>query len=489
MRALWLLIAAGAALRLAFAASIGLGIDESYVVAAGRSIRLGYFDHPPAVWWLSWLAAHLAGTEAPIVVRLPFILLFALSTWLMYRLGAELFSPRAGLFAAVAFNLSPLFGVVFGTFVLPDGPLDATLLAAALFLAFALESDRDKSLAWWLASGLAAGLALFSKYNAILVLTGAFLYLATSPRHRHWLSRVEPWLALLIAFLVFLPTLIWNASHGWTSFAFQGDRAVGLAFHPLAPFIVFAGEALFLLPWIWLPLILSAWGALRRGPDEWRGWLLLCLAAPAVLIFSIIALWAHGRVLFHWAAPGYLMLFPLLGAAIERRLAAGARAIRPWFIGTACFVIVATALVSSEVRLDRPISLATRFPPGRDPTLQLRDWHELRTELAARHLLDRPDLIIATVRWPDAAKIAYALGPHPPVVVLGAEPHEFGLQHPLARYRGRDALVLAPDVGPHRMAASFGSLFSSIDTLAPLTLLENGRPLLIIPLYLGHALR
>ncbi|MGH7121072.1 MAG: glycosyltransferase family 39 protein [Acetobacteraceae bacterium] len=468
---------------------MGLGVDESYVVAAGRTLHLGYFDHPPAVWWLSWLAAHLAGSEAPIVVRLPFILLFALSTWLMYRLGAALFTPRAGLFAAITFNLSPLFGVAFGTFVLPDGPLDAALLAAALCLARALESRPERGLGWWLAAGLAAGLALFSKYNAILVLAGAFLYLATSPRHRSWLARSAPWLALLIAFLVFLPTLIWNARHGWTSFAFQGDRALGLAFHPLAPFIVFAGEALYLLPWIWLPLVLSAWTALRRGPLAWQGWLLLCLAAPAVLIFSIIALWAHGRILFHWAAPGYLMLFPLLGAAIEARLTSHRRSTRAWLVGTACFVIVATALVAAEVRTDRPISLAARFPLGHDPALQLRDWRELKTELAARHLLDRPDLVIATVRWPDAAKIGYALGPGHPVVVLGGKPHEFGLQHPLAQYHGRHVLILAPNVGPRRIERSFGSLFTRITTLPPLTLLEGTRPLLAIPLYLGHGLR
>ena len=72
---------------LAFGAALGLGVDESYMVASGRVLSLGYYDHPPAAWWLSWGAAHLFGSEAPIVVRLPFIALFALSTWLMYRLG------------------------------------------------------------------------------------------------------------------------------------------------------------------------------------------------------------------------------------------------------------------------------------------------------------------------------------------------------------------------------------------------------------------
>src|SRR5580693_1862993 len=95
-RQLILLIVITTALRLAFGAAIGLGVDESYMVSAGRVLSLGYFDHPPASWWLSWASTHLFGSEAPIVARLPFILLFALTTWLMTRLGEELGGPRAG---------------------------------------------------------------------------------------------------------------------------------------------------------------------------------------------------------------------------------------------------------------------------------------------------------------------------------------------------------------------------------------------------------
>ena len=65
----WLILAA-TLVRICFGTALGLGVDESYMVAAGRVPGLGYFDHPPASWWLSWGAAQLAGTEAPIVVRL-----------------------------------------------------------------------------------------------------------------------------------------------------------------------------------------------------------------------------------------------------------------------------------------------------------------------------------------------------------------------------------------------------------------------------------
>src|ERR1700761_2662782 len=125
------LVGATTLIRLAFAATTGLGVDESYMVTAGRVLSLGYFDHPPASWWLCWGAAHLFSTEAPVVVRLPFILLFAVSQCLVWRIGDLISGRNAGLWAAAALNVSPVFGVTTGTWVLPDGPLDPALLGAA----------------------------------------------------------------------------------------------------------------------------------------------------------------------------------------------------------------------------------------------------------------------------------------------------------------------------------------------------------------------
>src|SRR3984893_12189374 len=95
--------------RVLFASILGLDIDESYMVAAGRKLQLSYFDHPPIAWWMAWAAAHLTGSESPVVVRLPFIALFAVTTFLMYRLTSALFNPESGLWAAVVLNMAPVF--------------------------------------------------------------------------------------------------------------------------------------------------------------------------------------------------------------------------------------------------------------------------------------------------------------------------------------------------------------------------------------------
>src|ERR1700743_634658 len=69
LNAVLVLIGVTALLRLVFASVMGLGIDETYMVAAGRHLQLSYFDHPPLSWWLARGAAQLVGSDAAIVVR------------------------------------------------------------------------------------------------------------------------------------------------------------------------------------------------------------------------------------------------------------------------------------------------------------------------------------------------------------------------------------------------------------------------------------
>ncbi len=467
-------------MRLGFAASTGLGIDESYMVGAGRQLQLSYFDHPPLSWWLAWGAARLLHNEAPWVVRLPFIALFALTTWMMYRLTARLFSPRAGLWAAAALSLSPVLGVTTASWVLPDGPLVAALLGAALCFTHALEAPRGWR--WWLATGLCLGLALLSKYSAVLTAGGALLYLATEPQGRRWLARPQPYVAALLAALMFSPVLIWNARHGWVSIAFQGGRAAAARLHPLAPITTLAGEALFLLPWIWLGLIWVGIGALRRGPRDRAGWLLACLACLPILLFALVSLWSRQRVLFHWADPGYLMLYPLLGAALA---GVSGRWPRRVLFGSTVLILLGLAAVVSDLRLDWLAAL-----PGvrGDPALEALDWTSVRDDLARRGLL-RADLPVAALRWSIAGKLAYAFGTAAPVFCLGDDPREFAYQAPAERFAGQDILIVAPQTTLAQLRQHYGASFAALEALPPASLRHAGHAVLTVPLFLGHALR
>ncbi len=478
------LIAATFLARLLFASALGLGIDESYMVAAGRKLQLSYFDHPPIAWWIAWGAARLAGSESAIVVRLPFIALFALTTLLMYRVTAALYGARAGLSAAILLNAIPVFGISAGTWVLPDGPLLAALLGATLCLIAALPADGRAASGWWLATGVCAGLALCSKYSALLTILGVVAFLVTEPTSRRWLARPHPWVAGLVALLIFLPVLIWNADHGWISFLFQGGRTSG-RLHLLGPVSTLAGEAIFLLPWVWLPLVWCGVFALRRGPGDKHGWLLFCLAAPPIILFTVVSLWAG--VLFHWAAPGYLMLLPLLGEAVARRWH-DSRIVRIWLAATAAFVVLGTTLVAGDVRFNWLPQVAWDFPLGKALHRDAVDWTSLGTELAERGLLDRPGLVVAALKWTDAGKVDYALGGRAPVVCLGSDARQYGLIAHREAYAGADVLIVAPRTSLAMLVARFGFLFDRIDPIAPAILLHAGRPAAELPLFIGHRL-
>ena len=168
------------------------------MVAASNRFAASYFDHPLASWWLELSSRFLFGSMAPIVVRLPFILLSALSSLLLFTLTDRLYGAKAGFWAVAAYSISPVFSLAFGSWVLPDGPLDFSLLAAAYALSRALGIARQETApqpAWWMAAGFFAGLALLAKYNAALTLMGAVLLLLTEPVSRRQLRSFWPWAA------------------------------------------------------------------------------------------------------------------------------------------------------------------------------------------------------------------------------------------------------------------------------------------------------
>ena len=478
------LILATFAARLAFAASLGLGIDESYMVAAGRKLQLSYFDHPPIAWWIAWGIAHLTGSESAFVVRLPFIALFALTTFLMYRVTTTLFDPEAGLWAAVVLNLAPVLGITAGTWVLPDGPLFAALLGAVACLISALRSQGRAAWGWWAAAGVCAGLALCSKYSAVLTLAGAVLFLVTEPHSRRWLRRPHPYAAGIAALVIFLPVFIWNAEHSWVSLLFQGGRAAG-RFRPFGPILALAGQAAFLLPWIWAPLLWCGLVAAYRGPSDRARWLLLCLAAPPIVALTVAALW--GNPLFHWSAPGYLMLVPLLGEAIGGRRESS-RLVRIWLAGTAAFVVLGLGFVASEVRFDWLSGLAKDLRFSRDPNLDVVDWTSLRAEIEDRGLLGRPGLVVAALKWHEAGKIDYALGGRIPVICLCSDPRQYGIIANPDDYAGADALIVAPRRSFAEIESQLGTRFDAIATTAPLTVNHAGRPAMELPLFIGRRL-
>ena len=300
--------------RLVFALSLGLGVDESYTLAISRSLSLSYFDHPPLHQWIAHFAAVAFGEN--VAARLPFIALFAVTGWIYYRLTLDLFGPRSALIAIFALNVAPFFFASAGSWIVPDGPLLLALTAAAWALArlfFATPSDRASVWRLWLAAGLSLGLAGLSKYSVVLNAAGIAGFVILARDQRRWLKDPAPYAAAALAVAMITPVILWNARHGWASFAFQGARGVPGGMFRLTQVLAMAlGEIAYLSPWIFAPLMAALISACRRREDERRLYL-LSLSLPPILLFTIIPLWG-ARGFPHWTMPGWFFVFALLGA-------------------------------------------------------------------------------------------------------------------------------------------------------------------------------
>lgn len=484
-RAVLSVILLAGAVRLVLAGAVGLGVDESYTVVIARRFNLSYFDHPPLVFWLVGNVARLVG-EHPIALRLPFILLFGGTTWLAYRLGARLFGDWEGAYGAVALNLSAVFTVSTASWILPDGPLMFFLLASAYCLVRALfDAGPGARTGWWCAAGVAMGLAGLSKYQAIFLPLGTLAFLCRAPPQRRWLGRAGPYVALAIATCLCLPVLIWNAQHRWISFRFQLGRGVPSAgVHPAAVLFSLAGQAVYLLPWMWLPLVWLLVTGLAKGPRDPKRWLLCCLAVGPIASLTLVALGGKPG-LPHWTAPGYLFLFPLLGVATRPRMADRDVGVRVWGVGSAAAVVVLVFVFTSHTAT----GWLGRVVPGLlrrgDPTMEMLDWRELGPMLATRGLLD-PDRFVLAANWIDGGKLGYALGPKVTVACLSSNAHHFRYLYDPTVLLGRDAVLIVRAQNAATVAREYARFFLAIDSVATVPIHRAERTDLELTLYLAR---
>jgi hypothetical protein len=485
------IIGAFLACRLGIAAALGFAVDESYAVASARDLSLSYFDHPPLHYWIAHVFMPLLGDGHAL--RLPFIFLFAGSTWLLYRLTCRLFSAWAGVWAALAFNVSFFFTVSAGGWIVPDGPLIFCLLAAALTLANGFFPAAAAPSPWrtWIPAGIWLGLAGLSKYHAVLFALSLLLYLLSVPERRRVLLHPAPWAGAFIALAMFTPVLIWNAKHDWVSFIFQSGRGFVYLSQDAAQSVLHvgnvlanaAGQAVWISPWIVVPLVLATWQALRAGRRHEQSWYCLCLGLPTILFFTIIPLWGR-QGLPHWPMSGWLMLYPLLGDYLER--AASRQWPRRWAISSAVlFAALALIIVGHAATGFGKLVVPEAFRRG-DPTLEAFEWTPLRRELAARNYLERNDLFVVAPNWIDAGRIDQALGGALPVVAF-ADARNFASRDDQRSFVGWDALIIGVKIEPY-VEKRLRPFFDSIEELPSFSFGRAGMQEIKLRIFLARKL-
>lgn len=288
------------------AAVTPLSFDEAYYWTWSRHLAAGYYDHPPAVAYIIRAGTVLFG-DTSLGVRFVSWLLSIAASWAVWRASAILLqSETSAALATLFFNIMPMVGVE-GLVATPDAPE----MAASAFLLYALAKiATTENGVWWIGAGIAAGFALLSKYTGFFLGLGILVWLAAVPKERRWFLSFWPYLGGAIALLMFVPVVLWNAQHGWVSFALQFGRVEsgGLTFRFLGEFL--AGQIGLATPFIAILAfagIAMAWRVRGEGQEAFA--LAAAMILPAMLYFVWHSL--HDRVQGNWPS----FLYPFLAMA------------------------------------------------------------------------------------------------------------------------------------------------------------------------------
>ena len=392
-KAFLILLTVTTVFRLFYIQWVELAPDEAYYFTWSRNLQWGYYDHPPMVAFLIRIFMAVGG-QGEFGVRLGWVLIGALLTILLYRMGTKMFgSERAGFYSALLMNLS-LLGSTGAVIVTPDGPQGLFWALAIFFVYKAADSGRRY---WWYLTGLFFGLGLFSKYTMVLLAPCILGFLFSSKEGREWLRRKEPYLALLLGLLVFSPVIFWNAQHDWVSFRFQISH--GLEIKKAAGLKYFgeywAGQAGLVSPLMFLAVIWAMAKSGIRGFRQQKQNLLLLLwtSAPILLFFAVTSL--RSKVEANWPALAYFSAVMALAGMVSEERPKWGKAQKGF-----AWAAVLTALLVTFLAHLQPIYPVVPIKAKKDPTSQLYGWRLLgeRIKEVARSMEPGKQIFLLTPR-------------------------------------------------------------------------------------------
>lgn len=468
-------VSAAAVVRLAFAAVIPVFPDEAYYWEWSRRLAPGYFDHPPMVALLIRLGTTFVGTN-PLGIRIGGILAGWIASLATISIARRLAGDSAAMRAAVVMSVLPLAaaGLVLAT---PDAPLLAAEALTLSLVVLAVDSPGP-SVHWsaWPLAGLALGLAFVSKYTSILIPLGVVIAIASRRSLRAWLARPGPYVACVIAALVFMPVLAWNARHDWVSFAFQLRH--GLA-APKGSLLVAAwkhegdllgGQAGLASPIVFVLMAIAAGRALRRSASDAERVLgVVAVVSFAFFVYSAV----RQRVEPNWPAPAYVPAIVLLAVAVPA-----------WRAGVAWYRAgAAMAAAMSCVIYAQAVAPVLPLAPSRDPIARAFGWSDLAraadSTASAVSTGSGAKVWLGADRYQEAAELALLSPDHPTTFAtnLSGRPNQYDLwkRFPDAAHPGDDfVFVVDESPEPHAAVARLAPYFASVEKGA-LVALRRGR--------------
>ncbi len=470
--------------RLTCIGNIPLTPDEAYYWTWSRDLAPCYYDQPGMTAWVNRLFGLPWDEPSPFSVRLPAVLLGFFGSIIMYLAYRVLYQDEleASVFI-IAVSFLPL-AFMGGFIFIHDTVLSFFLILSYIFMFRIVRLGKRRD---WYFLALAVAGALYSKFSAVMPGACFALFILLSPNHRKWLKRPEPYIAFLIAAVLFLPAILWNHEHDWISLHAvkrlqkSGGYNFAEAFSSALRYIgtQLAGYS----PLVWLSTIATMVEAARRWWRDRRETelLLLCLSLPIILYFFAQSF--RTSVFGNWSAVGYIPALMLLShytaQAVRGKWKAGIWFQKGYMIAGVALAAFMSIALTAHVRYGVFRPVFERIEERQN--LQRRiDWR-LDNEFFAWDKLvilvetARPGTdFILTRRYQVASILEFYMPDHPRVLFMGGgrRGSQFELWSDFTGLEGMDALFVDISPMPAVLRAKCGRLVGIFD---PFRLEEGGR--------------
>jgi 4-amino-4-deoxy-L-arabinose transferase-like glycosyltransferase len=267
--------------------SIGLHSDFCELYAWSRHLSAGYSKHPPLGAFIvrAWFMVFPASDWA---FRLLSVVYSALGLFAVYLIARHALAPGRRLPAVLLLLLTPFYQFLTDRF----GANQTLLLAWPLATFCFLRAFETRAIAWSIAAGAAAALAMLGKYYSAYLIASFVLAAIVHPARLAYLKSSSPWISTATGLLVLAPHIHWLFASNFES--------VGYAFavHSTSRSIA---------PWDALVYVVSACGYVGVLVAAW--W--LAVRPSRLLLREILWPTDPGRRMLVVLLAGQILLPPL----------------------------------------------------------------------------------------------------------------------------------------------------------------------------------
>jgi 4-amino-4-deoxy-L-arabinose transferase-like glycosyltransferase len=329
-----------------FNSKYGYFRDELYYAACGEHLAWGYVDHAPLVALASRISRGLFG-DSLFALRLLPGLSAAPKVWLAGWMARELGGARfAQFFAALLVFFAPIY-LTFDNFLSMNAFEPVLWMACAAIVLRILNGGSPRL---WIVFGIVAGIGILNKHSMLFFGSGIAVGLLLNPARKQF-ARIEIWLALIIAFQIFLPNLLWEIHNGYPTIALL-HTVIGTKYSTVSP-LTYVGEQFLLVN----PLAAPFWLVglyFFLFDHEGRKYAVLGYAYLVVLLEMILL---HGKI--YYLAPTYIML--LAGGAVwwEREIFSRASG---WLKPVVLAPIILSGIIAAPLAMPiLPVATAVKY--------------------------------------------------------------------------------------------------------------------------------